>query len=406
MSGPGNRETAAGSPAGRAGVQAVLQYLLANPLPLAILIVVASRLVVFLYAYHFPLTNELGMPVSPTRLQPWIEFEFYRRSLEMYRTMSAGELVGLFTDYYDGTSPYGDVHLIGGPVFPFLMAVFDYRDGNTVPLASFYLLLSVALSVLWLLWLRHRGVGALWLWIFALIPNPLWFMLNVTTDLVFAVLVCLFLFAYLRPGRSARDIALIVLLALACVLTRPNGAAILLFVAADMFFRLRLPPVHRWIVLGTVGGLGLAAAFYLWPYFSHELRKVSGFLFFGIAKGDYLSGLFENLPVWLDLSVSWLALAGAKLLYFTGLRPSYSGIDPFLLLLRSGAGLFFLPGLVYAIFRGDPRERLFLWIFFLPVFIGPTQDRYNLPVQGLMFYYGVLAYEALWRRLRPALRFG
>ena len=64
------------------------------------------------------------------------------------------------------------------------------------------------------------------------------------------------------------------------------------------------------------------------------------------------------------------------------------------------AGLILLPGLLYLAFRGDRRDRLFVWIFFLPIFIGPTQDRYNLPIQGLLFFYGLQAYALLWQTMQ------
>ena len=134
-------------------------------------------------------------------------------------------------------------------------------------------------------------------------------------------------------------------------------------------------------------------------------RNVSGspYTFFGMPLEAYSNGLFQNLPAWLDKLTSWCLLFGAKLLYFVGLRPSYAGVDWWVVALRGAAGLILLPGLLYAAFKAGNRHRIFFAIFLLPILIGGTQDRYNLPIQPLLFYFGYRAYEAAWCRFRSRL---
>jgi len=63
-----------------------------------------------------------------------------------------------------------------------------------------------------------------------------------------------------------------------------------------------------------------------------------------------------------------------------------------------------LPGLIWVAWRGNNRDRLFIAALLMPILLGGTQDRYNLPIQPLLFYFGWKAYEPLWRRLVPWCR--
>jgi len=86
-------------------------------------------------------------------------------------------------------------------------------------------------------------------------------------------------------------------------------------------------------------------------------------------------------------------------LYFAGLRPSYGQTLPLLVVARAVVGVILLPGLLFLLVRGRTRDSILVILFSLPVFIGPTQDRYYLPILPILFYYGVLAYSAAWRRV-------
>ncbi len=375
----------------------IYSFFARHRLATAIFVASFARIAIFAFTAVNPITNEIGMPVSPLVQQPWIEFQFYHRSLETYQTLSAREISGLFVAFF---GPDGEAtHVIGGPVFPFLIGIFDYVEGNTLPLASFYLALSILLCVAWLKFLSNKGVGLIWLLGFALLPNPFWFMLNVTTDLIFAVLVMIFYFSYWRERWSARDVSIWVTVMILCVLTRPNGAAILLFVFLDFIFLARVSNRARAIAVVLLGVTGLIAAAYLSPYFITELKKVTVFRYFGIAEGQYHVGLYETLPGFLDVPLSWLSLIGAKFLYFVGLRPSDSGVGSIWVLIRASAGIVLLPGMIYLAFRGERRDCIFFWIFFIPVLLGPTQERYNLAIQPLLFFYGFLVYRGVWQSM-------
>lgn len=348
-----------------------------------------------------PLASEGNFPVSPLAIALGLDYSFYSQSLEMYVRMGVWGLLQEFISFYQRPVDAYLGPLVAGPVFPTLILLFDYREGNSLPLSLFYLAISMGLLGLWLRWLHANGVGNFWLLVFALIPNPLWYMLNPSTDLPFAAVFAVFYLAYFRRSPRAIDATIWLTALLLVLLTRPNGYSILLFVFLDHL--LRLPGGRRRAAWSFAGITLLLIIFglYLYPYFITEMQKTAQTVyFFGLEQPAYLRGVFTVLPGWLDMLASWLALVGAKALYFCGLRPSYAGIGWHLLAARAGIGLISLPGLLYVLFRGDTRHRLLLICYLLPVLLGATQDRYNLAVQPILFFFGVKVIDGAWRRLR------
>ena len=77
-----------------------------------------------------------------------------------------------------------------------------------------------------------KGVSTPWLIIFALIPNPVWFTLVISPDLLFAALFVAFFLLYFEVRPSFGQTTAWVLIFAAMLLLRPNGFSILVFVAA------------------------------------------------------------------------------------------------------------------------------------------------------------------------------
>jgi hypothetical protein len=355
---------------------------------------------VFFGSIIWPIPNESLLPVSPTHPQAYLDFSFYLKSLEQYRSFSPLELLELFVAFYQRPFSEQFGHIIAGPVFPGLVGIFDYSADNTLPLALFYLALSCALSIFWLKYLNSQGVRLIWMLALALAPNPIWFTLIISPDIIFAALIAFFHYFYFKSESKIGDKLMWLIFLSLVLLTRPNGYSILLFVFIDYGYRVLRGDKSG--IPGTVLFAVLTALFalYLYPYFITEARKtVSDAVFFGIKTSAYRTGMFPTLPTFLDMPISWLALAGAKILYFVGLRPTYGDTSLWLVILRASAGAILLPGLVTALFRAPRREQLFLLIFFLPIFFGPTQDRYNLPLFAILFRYGAIPWDYLFDRL-------
>jgi hypothetical protein len=367
-----------------------------RPVLAALLLATGARVAVFVLACIVPLTNESGSLVSPLLPQNGVDFFFYRDSWTLYRDLSWGELYGMFAEFYDRPFAEQRGNMIAGPVYPLIIAASGYTDDNTLPLALLFLAMSIATVWMWLAWLGGRGLGIWALCVFALLPNPLWFMLNLSSDLVFALLIAVFYVVYCRGTQTLPSTAAWVLLLVAIVLTRPNGYSVMLFVMLDLL--LRFSGRRRAMVLAATSLLALAFALYLYPYFIVQMKATGQVTFFGIPQGEFYDGIFGLLPQALDLVLSWLALLGAKAMYFVGLRPSYGGMEWHWVALRSAAAIVFLPGLLYLLVAGDRTDRLFVFTFALPILMAQTQDRYNLPIQGILFYYGVLALGLPWRQ--------
>ena len=127
--------------------------------------------------------------------------------------------------------------------------------------------------------------------------------------------------------------------------------------------------------------------------------------YFDVPETEYLAGIYDSLPYWLNLLLSWLSLAGAKILYLVGFRPSYAGTETYIVLLRALPGLIFLPGLIYLFIKGDRSHKFLLALFLLPIVAGASQDRYILPIQPILFLFGAWAYISLWQSFRQQIWF-
>ena len=342
--------------------------------------------------------------VSPLLPQSYLDFQFYVDSLHKYASSWASVVDG-FVQFYRDPFNHNVTGLISGPMFPLLMGVSGFADGNFLPLALFYLAISTGLTWAWLVWLRRHGVGGAWLVGFAVIPNPIWFTLVVSPDLLFAAEFAVFFFAYFSQEKSRTRTAIWLTALALLILTRPNSFSIALFVALDAAWMLvrgqhvALPRAIGLTMLLVISGL------YLFPYFVFEMNKAGNTLtYYGYTPFQYLQGLHPGLPAWLDLPISWLSLMFAKLAYFTGLRPSYGITPTAVVMLRAAAGFVLLPGLVLLLAAAPWRIRALVALYCLPFVLGPAQDRYYIAIFPVLYLYGAQAWTAVLRTLSGGAR--
>jgi hypothetical protein len=255
-----------------------------------------------------------------------------------------------------------------------------------------------AVAAAWLLWLRRQGAGTLALCLFAIVPTPIWFILVVSTDLLFAAEFALFFLCYFATKRSAANTVGWSTALMAMVLTRPNSFALLLFVAFDTVWSFYQEGRIRWArAIGSVALLAFGGMF-LYPYFVAEMSKAAHSLqYFGYTPYEYLEGLdLPSLADWIRLPLSWIALFGAKLLYFTGLRPTYGLTSDVLVLVRAAPGLILLPGLLLLMLTAPARIRLLAGLYCLPFLLGPAQERYYIAIFPLFFLHGTRFWATVW----------
>ena len=348
-----------------------------------------------------PIPNEAGLPISPLTANTALDMEYYQWARELYFGESQ-IVIDTFASFFMGNESIA--FFLPGPLYPSLLHVFDYGPGNTLPLSSAFLLLSAALAAGWMSWLWRNGVGPFWLYVFAVLPTPFWFMLNISTDLLFAAVVGAFWLLWFDvrtpDARHMTGAAIVVAIGL---LLRPNALSLLLFLSVDvLIWEVVLkepgPMRRRGLFFGAVIAIMLAAftAFYL-PYFRWVVTASVGASYFGWLPKQYLNGLWPDLPMALNLGLSWLALLAAKVLYLTGLRPSFGDTAAPLVILRMLPGFIMLPGLLWLLVRAEWRVRLFAVFFLAPILFGISQDRYVLPIQPVLFFYGAKAWGEIVR---------
>ena len=368
---------------------------------IAVVIAILARLVVFAFTAVNPALDDNANPVSPSLYQTGGDISNYVSTAHKLFERPISDLYHEYRQIYTvGKSDGGRIASFA-PLFPALIYLLDYREGNTWPMAILYLACSVILVSVWLYWLKANGISGPWLVAFAVLPSPIWFTMSVTTDLPFALLFALFFVTYFRQEWGPQVVVTWGLLLVLILLARPNGLAVLVFVLADVIVR-TLKTRGPVFALGTSAVLFaavVASTYYYFPQFLTFVQTSAGMTFFGVPAEVYVSGLFSEWPVVVDRVASVLILIGAKALYFVGLRPSYSD-QPFLIVLvRAAPGLILLPGLIIAVVRGSGRMRMLLLIFCLPILIGASQDRYNLPIQPILFCFGAMALKGPLERI-------
>ena len=366
---------------------------------IAIILALAARLAMWFGTIAVPIPNEALQPISPLHANSAIDLPFYQTSRAIYgawieRFAAApwnewGTILGALLDHIQS-------NFLAGPLMAGLLALFDYTAANTLPLATVYLAMSCALAVAWLRWFRMVEAGTGACLILALIPGPLWFMLNISSDLPFAALVTAFFFTFFSRLRLRQRYIWGMLIAVVATLLRPHGISLFLFMGLHAAF---LSPARTRIQkIAVASVLVLAGAAFLvlfQTYFESYLRSSNGLDYFGYTSVEYLGGIFPGLPGGLNEAASWLALLLAKLLYLAGLRPSYGETSLTLVLIRAAPGLILLPGVLYGFFRAPWAYRLLLAAFFAPVALGAAQDRYLLAVTPLLVLFALRAAEEL-----------
>jgi hypothetical protein len=370
---------------------------------IAIAIAIAARLLLFFGSMIVPIPNELSLPVSPLWANA-LDIDFYQGARAFYLADP-----GLVLDFFLQSSSGGNARRfpLPGPVFPLLLHLFDYGPENPLPLSAAYLLVSCLLAAIWIWWLQSKGLSPAGLYLFALFPTPFWFMLNVSTDLLFAAVVGAFWLVWFGSPRNAlprwTSITGIVVLAM---LLRPNSLSLSLYLCLDVLiweFFIERDAIKRRRSLLFAGFLLLLTMFFsgfYMTYFHLVLSNDGKLHYFGVLTDQFSKGIFPALPTVIDHILSWLALLGAKILYLAGLRPSYGEVLTPLFFLRLLPGFIILPGVLTLPFLSNRREQLFLFAFIAPLILGIGQERYLLPIQPILFFYGIIAWTGLFRFLK------
>ena len=363
---------------------------------------VAIRILAFVIFMFINLQDHKGNIVSPLEEQRGIDTAFYQEAAEQYKTYGWSILYKKTEDFYkDPSTEYSGISPM--PLFPLLLILTDYQDGNTIPLALLYLVFCCMLCLIWLRWLKDNGCPTIGLWLFTVIPNPIYYMVAVGTDLPFALLFSVFFVSYFSKNRNNFIwISALILL----FLMRPNSLSIGIFVILDQLLRdFNLEKRLKLIILPVMALVVTVIGIFALPYFVVYLDLSKDFTYFGVSNAEYINGIYTNLPIFLDKVLSVITFLFAKILYFCGLRPSYSDVSTEIVFLRAFVGIFLLPGLIYIFFSKKRSLKMLIFIYMLPIFIGATQDRYHLSIFPILYLYGFQIYAMALKFIRERMQY-
>ena len=371
---------------------------------IALIVAVGIRIAVVAGTAVWPVPNENGFPVSIFHIATSLDMWIMNKARLDYSLVGAHDhslalTIESFKNFY--IDPGVDTAVFyPPPLFPLLLEAVDYKWDNTVLIGMLFLSLGILMAAAWLRWLAARQVPLVWLVAFALLPHPIWHMIHIGTDLLGAVFFAGFFLSYFGLQRSRQRILVSLFFLIMLLLTRPTGVSVAIFLLVDLLFLERnLDLRHRLLVCLGVCVLCIPFAVFYTPIFVSVAITETHYTFLDIPVADYYAGIFEFMPRWLDLGLSWLSLIGVKVLYLVGLRPSWGDAGIEMLIIRSAPGLIFLPGLFWMFIKAPRRELLLVVLVLLPVMVGAAQDRYTLPIQPFLLFYGYLAYRSLWNIL-------
>jgi hypothetical protein len=366
------------------------------------LLVLLSRIVAFWVFDQWDVVNDSGVAIKPLGEPAYLDYSTYKMHIDSAWHEMLRPLLFFQHAFSDGAEAWAWLHgqsLKPGPIFPGLLNLWGY-ERIRAPLSLAYLLTGCGLGWLWAMFLAWRGMGY---WVQALaacFPALVYYSFLVSTDLLYAVLMAVFYasaWSVLLRKQGAWMWCMVTMAV--ALLSRPNALAMVpvLFVVLAAESTLRWWTKSLWMLIW--GFISAYMLIYYLPYFwVHESNSV-GTNYWGIYPDQFHEGLLIGWPQWLNQSVSLLLLAISKLIYSVGLRPSYAEISSWLVVARASPGLLFLPGLFYGLWRGQWFDRVFVFFFLLPVYVGAAQERYLLAITPLLLLWGIQAYRAVWSQV-------
>lgn len=367
--------------------------------------IVLSRLFAFWIFECKDIANDSGVAVKLAGEPAYLDYQTYRAHIQTAWAELGRPLVFFQLLLSDGQNAWEWLKiqpLKPGPVFPALLSWTGYEDSRGL-LSWMYYLAGTLLGGIWALWTRARG-GAVWLQLLvACFPALVYYSLLVSTDLLFAVVIAAWVACARIALRGRRGAwAWFALATMVALMTRPNALALLPMLPLLAWRRYKPRAWLLWTMLWAV--VGVYMLIYYLPYYWVHDSNAGATHYLGLLPADYYRGLWEQWPAWLSRPLSWGILAVVKLMHAVGLRPSYAGLDAWLVIARALPGILLLPGLLYGIRAGSWFERCFVFLFMLPVFVGAAQERYLLAITPLLLLWGVQAWHRMglwvWHRSR------
>tara|TARA_B100000780_G_scaffold190301_1_gene133953 strand:- start:594 stop:1811 length:1218 start_codon:yes stop_codon:yes gene_type:complete len=364
-----------------------------------LVVAVLSRMLFAALAVMITLKTENGFLVSPFVEIPFGDYGFYLKHMSEH----FASLKEPFLFFYQGDSfdAWLERPLAPGPLFPWLLNILSYPK-QPLALASVYLIASALLVFGWALYYRAQEVS-LWGQL-ALIAFPLllWYSLVLSTELPMSIALFMFFCGALAiPRRPFGGISCALIGFILMLLIRPNSLSLFPAILTVLFLNRKV--MSKWCALAVVTLTTFIFAYfvvYYAPYFLMVQKSSLVISYWGLFPQQYSEGLFPNLLPILDQIISNGALIISKLIYASGLRPSYSDVPAIFVFMRGMGGMLILPGIFYCFYRGSWLERVLLLGFLFPLLITVAQERYLLPIAPLLLLYGAIFWKDLYLSAR------
>lgn len=364
-----------------------------------VILVLFSRIAAFWVLDRWDVVNDSGVAIKPFGVPAYLDYAVYHMHIGSSWNEMSRPYLFIQRALSNVAQAFSWLHgqaFKPGPIFLEILDLWDYERIHAW-LACVYLLVGCGLGWAWAMFLAWRKMR---LWVQALaacFPALVYYSFLVSTDLLYAVLIAMFYataWAVLLHKQRAWIWCMIVLMV--ALLSRPNALALIpvLFIILATETTLKWWTKSLWMLVWAL--FGLYMLIYYLPYFWLHEGNSAGTPYWGIYPQQFQEGLFSDWPLWLNQPVSMLLFGVSKVIYSVGLRPSYAELSPWLVLARAWPGLLFLPGLIYGFGQGHLFDRIFIFFFLLPVYVGAAQERYLLAVTPLLLLWGIQAYSALW----------
>ena len=156
-------------------------------LKLLIFFAIISRLMVALYSIIVPVISENGERVSPLIMAINIgDMGYYYK----FKEDPWGRLISMFNiNNYTNLMSWFAEGFYPGPIFPWLLNITNYIDGNTFFLSSIYFSISIITCLIWMFFFKNNGATKKDQVIILIYPFGLYFSLIISTDILFSFLV-------------------------------------------------------------------------------------------------------------------------------------------------------------------------------------------------------------------------
>ena len=359
-----------------------------------IFIIILSRSLAFGILDRWDIINDSGLAVKPLGQPAYLDYTTYleHTNSAWYEIDRPFRFVQLWwLDQAEGMVWLRSQHAKPGPLFSNLLDIT-----SIVTLGWIYIFLGSVLGFSWARLFECRNLG---LWAQALaacFPALIYYSFLVSTDLLYAGLVAIFYtcsWSVLMHKKRALIWCVIIMLIL--LLFRPTALSLIPILLIVIYMADKINILYKLIFISAFILIGIYMLLYYLPYFwVHEANSVTT-PYWGIFPQEFHDGIFPWLPGWIDKTFSLILLALSKIIYSVGLRPSYSGVSLWLVLARAAPAVLLLPGLIFTFFRAHWFERVFIFFFMIPVYLGASQERYLLAIIPLLLFWGLQFYRSI-----------